>query len=338
MDVWIFAQVKGKALTETSLEILSEARRMANPYKGCVSAVVLGDKIEPLLEELSIHGADRVFYADDEQFSGYCPETYTDLLVELLKAHEPRVLLFSSNDVTADLAPRIAAKLSVGLIANSDRLKLAEDGSLTATRLCYQRKVHTTVVCPDARPQMATVVSGVMKIQKDTRRDKGEPEFIEIAPEILSSINPAQVKVLRFIKADSRKIDISDADLIVCGGKGAGQKEQFAKIAELADLMGAAVAGSRVAVDKGSINRDRQIGQSGKSVSPELLISCGVSGANAHTVGMRDAKTVIAINTDKNAPMIKKADLGVVGDLHEILPKLNERLKKYLDEVRQQAK
>jgi electron transfer flavoprotein alpha subunit len=189
------------------------------------------------------------------------------------------------------------------------------------------------VVCPGACPQMATVESGVTKIQKDTRKDRAPCEFIQVNPETYLAGGVSRIKVLRFIKADPKKIDISDADLIVCGGKGGGNKAQFEKIEKLADLMGAALGGSRVAVDNGCIDRERQIGQSGRSVSPELIISCGVSGAHAHTFGMKDAKTVIAINKDKNAPIIKLADLGVVGDLHEILPRLNERLKKYLDQI-----
>ncbi len=306
---------------------------MANPHKWGVSAVILGDSPGITLDTLAQHGADRVFFVPSERPAAYCPEKVTEILVDLLKAHLPWVLLFPVNDVTNDLAPRIAARMRVGLIPRADRLHLSDDGTLTATRICFQRKIQATVVCPDARPQMATVGSGVMKVQKDTRKDRVPCECIEVNPETCLAGGASRVKVLRFIKADPKKIDISDADLIVCGGKGGGDKAQFEKIKNLADLLGAALAGSRVAVDNGCIGRERQIGQSGKSVSPELMISCGVSGANAHTFGMREAKTVIAINKDKNAPIIKLADLGVVGDLHEILPRLNHRIKKYLDQI-----
>lgn len=335
IEIWIFAQESGRSLSETSLEILSEARRLVNPYNGGVSAVLLGSRghQKTMLDQLVQHGADRIFIAPSEQLDTYHPETYTAIIVGLLKIHMPQAMLFSKNDVTNDMAPRIAARIKVGLIPQANRLFLAEDGTLTATRLCFQRKVQVTVACTNGQCQLVTLEPGIMKIKKDTRPDKGSCETIEINSETYLPDAPSHIKVLCFIKANPKKIDISDADLIVCGGKGGGDKEQFEKIEKLAGLMGAALAGSRVAVDNDCIDRDRQIGQSGKRVSPALMISCGVSGANAHTVGMRETKMVIAINKDKNAPMIKMADLGVVGDLHEILPRLNKKLKSYLDHI-----
>lgn len=318
--IWIFAETEGDRVCEITLEVLSEAARLAATCDWAVGAVLMGQGVTAAAADLSAHGADRVYIADHAALAVYTPEVYTTVLSGLIDRERPSVFLFGCGARVADLAPRVAARLRTGLLTGVDRLQILDDGTLQATRLCYERKVHTTVACSTARPQMATVEPGVMRISKRPR-----PEGTSVHVDIDADLADARqrIRVLRFIKADPQKMDIVDAPLIVAGGRGAGEGDQFGVVEQLADLMGAAVAGSRVAVDNGCIDRRRQIGQSGKTVSPDLIISCGISGANAHTIGMRGAKTIVAINTDKNAPMIKLADLGVVGDLNEILPALN---------------
>ncbi len=324
-DVWIFAEHKEGEFLETSLELICEGKRLADLLKAELCIILCGHHIKTLAESLSQYGAKTGFLADHEVLEQYRPDLYTAVLAGLAKDHDPGIFLLASTVVGQDLAPRIAAKLGICMVPNCDKLQISEEGLLLQTRLTHQNKVHVTVACPEVRPQMATVTPGIAKIKKS-----GVSQGIEIV-----SIDPTdyikpemeKIKITGYIKADPKTIDISDAELIISGGKGVKDEKSFQLIEDLADVLGASIAGSRVAVDNQWVGRDRQIGQSGKTVSPGLMISCGISGASAHTFGMRDTKTLIAINKDKAAPIMKLADLGVVGDLHEILPELIKRLK-----------
>ncbi|MBW2623716.1 MAG: electron transfer flavoprotein subunit alpha/FixB family protein [Deltaproteobacteria bacterium] len=323
--VWIFAEQREGELPDSSLELVCEGRRLADAAKGELGVVLFGHRIEGLAEILPPYGADSVFLLDHELFEHYHPDLFTSTLAGLVKAHDPGILLFSATTIGQDLAPRVAARLRTTLVPGCDRLDISDDGSLLQTRLAFQNKVHATITCPGARPQTATLTPGAAKIRKPAA-----PKETRIIPvEHTDYLKPdsRRVEITGFIKADPRTIDIMDAELIVSGGKGVKDKQSFQLIWDLADALGASVAGSRMAVDNEWIDRERQVGQSGKTVSPDLIISCGISGATAHTFSMRDTKTIIAINEDKAAPIMKMADLAVVGDLHEILPELIKQLK-----------
>lgn len=324
-NVWIFAEQQSGEFLESSLELICEGRRLADLLKDKLSVILFGYKVDALAKTLSRCGVETVFLIDNELFEKYQPDFFTDMLVSLAKAHNPGILLLSSTVVGQDLAPRVAGKLRTNLAPNCDKLGISDDGLLLQTRLTHQNKVHTTVVCPGARPQMATFMPGIAK-KKESDGSK-EMQIIEVDHTEHIEAKSQRIEVTGFIKADPGTIDISDAELIVSGGKGVNDEKSFQLIRDLAGVMGASLAGSRVAVDNKWIGRERQIGQSGKTVSPDLMLSFGISGANAHTFGMRDTKTLIAINKDKAAPIMKLADLGVVGDLHEILPELIKRLK-----------
>jgi electron transfer flavoprotein alpha subunit len=327
--VWVYAEEEDGELPESSLEVISEGRRLADQGKGeKVSVVLLGAHARDLVSIPALYGAHRVLWAEEKRFARYMPEVLTGILAGMIKRHDPAIFLFAATDVGKDLAPRVAARVRTGLFPSCDRLERSSDGLLVHTRLTHGRKVQVTVQCRNARPQMATVEPGVVRKRKVSSPGETEPpEIVEVFPGEYRGDQGERVKVIGFIKADPRTVDIADAERIVAGGKGACEEESFRWVSSLADAIGASIGGSRAAVDLGFIHRDRQIGQSGKTVSPRLLISCGISGAPAHVVGMRESGTIIAINSDRHAPMLMLADLAVVGDLREILPVLTDRLR-----------
>jgi len=333
--IWVYAEEKDGELPEPSLEVIGEARRLADQGTGeRVTVVLLGGRARALAAIPAQYGAHRVLWAEEERFSRYMPEVLTDILAGMIGRHDPAIFLFAATDAGKDLAPRVAARVKACLFPNCDRLERSSDGFLVHTRLTHGRKVHVTAQCRNARPQMATIEPGVARKRKVSSPGETEPpEVVEVLPGDYPGDYPGdqgeRIKVIDSIKADPRTVDIADAERIVAGGKGACEGENFRWISGLADAIGASVGGSRTAVDLGFIHRDRQIGQSGKTVSPRLLISCGISGAPAHVVGMRESGTIIAINSDRHAPMLKLADLAVVGDLREILPALIERLRPF---------
>jgi len=323
--VWVFVEHLAGEFPDSSIELVCEGRRLAERLNGDIGILILGHRIEPLADKLSDYGADRAYIVDHEQLDAYHPERYADTIAGMASQHRPRILLFSATTLTEDLAPRTAARLRACLAPRCDKLEISDDGTLLQTRLTHQRKIHTTVTCSDAAIQMATFEPGAGKIRKASRKE--DIERIYESYEALRKEASEAIHVSGFIKADPKTIPISDAELIVSGGKGVGSASGFGLIHDLAEAINGSVAGSRVAVDSQWIGRERQIGQSGQTVSPELMISCGVSGANAHTFGMRDTRSLIAVNKDKSAPIMKMADLAVVGDLHEVLPELIQQLK-----------
>lgn len=327
--IWVYAEEKGGELPDSSLEVISEGRRLADQRPGGrVSAVLLGGHAKELTAVPVQYGADRVFWAEEERFARYLPEVFTSILAGLIRRYEPSVFLFPATDVGKDLAPRVAGRVKAGLLPNCDKLQWSAEGVLVQTRLSHGRKVHTAALWRNVNLQMATIEPGIAKIQTAPLHGEMTPhEIVPIRPGASTEMGKDRVKILGFLHADPETADITDAEIIVAGGKGACEGENFRWIRKLAEAIGASVAGSRAAVDHGCIPRERQIGQSGKTVSPKLIISCGISGANAHMMGMRDSKAIVAINTDRNAPILKVADLAVVGDLREILPVLTDFLK-----------
>ncbi|RJP21437.1 MAG: electron transfer flavoprotein subunit alpha/FixB family protein [Deltaproteobacteria bacterium] len=328
--IWTYAEERKGELPESSLEAIGAARRLADQRTGGrVTVVLLGERAEMAAALPGRHGADRVFWAEEERVSRHMPEFLTGILSGLIGRYDPFVFLFPATESGRDIAPRVAAKVRAPLFPDCDGLEWSTDGFLSARRLTHGRKVHVTAVCRNARPQMATLVPGAGRSKEASAKPAGaDPEIVRLDLREFSGWNERKgVTFVGHLRADPATVDISDAETIVAGGKGACVEDGFRWIERLAEAIGASVAGSRAAVDLGCIGRERQIGQSGKAVSPRLLISCGISGANAHVVGMRDSRTVVAINTDRNAPMLALADLAVVGDLREVLPALIDRIR-----------
>lgn len=326
--VWVFAECHRGDVVDSSLELICEGRRLAGILQDQLCVVLFGHGLDAPTKALSPYGVKIVYVIDDPLFETYHPELFTGALAGLVRDHDPGILLLSATIVGQDLSARVAARIRTTLAPNCDKLAISDEGLLLQTRLTHQNKVHTTIACSGARPQMATFKPGMGKVKAADASGKIPMEIISVPHTDYVTPESRRIEITGFIKADPRTIGISEAELIVSGGKGVRDAEHFQLIRDLADAIGAAFAGSRMAVDNQWIGRERQIGQSGEMVSPDLMISCGISGANAHTFGMRDTKTLIAINKDKTAPIMKLADLGVVGDLHEIIPELIEQLKR----------
>jgi len=319
--VWVLAEQRGGQLQEVSLELVSEGRRLADKLGEQLGAVVVGSDIAGLAPPLVHLGADMVWLLDSPSLAAYCPELYTDALVQLIEANRPAMVLAGDTSISQDLAPRLAARLKTGLVTECTALSLDEEGLLSQTKPSYGGKASSNVVCPEARPQIATVKPGIMDMGvPDSSRTA---EVVKITPQFSGEL---KTRVVDFIKADPKTVSLGEAELIVAGGGGAGSAENWQLIEELAEALGASLAATRVAVDAGWITSDRQIGQTGKTVSPRLYIACGISGAIQHTMGMKDSKLIIAINKDRNAPIFKLADVKVIGDVVEIVPAITHRL------------
>ena len=319
--VWVLAEQSGGQLQEVSLELVSEGRKLADKLGEPLGAVVAGSDIAELAEPLAQRGADKVWLLDSPRLATYSPELYTDALARLIESNHPSIVLSGDTSIGQDLAPRLAARLKAGLVTECTALSLNEEGLVVQTKPSYAGKASSTVVCPEVRPQMATVKPGVM--------DMGVPapsrtaEVIKIVPEFSGE---PRTRVIDFIKADPKTVSITEAELVVAGGGGAGSVENWHLVEELADALGASLVATRIAVDAGWVTSDRQVGQTGKTVSPRLYIACGISGAIQHTMGMKDSKLIIAINKDRNAPIFKLADVKVIGDLVEIVPAITHQL------------
>jgi len=325
--VWVFAEQRDGELNKVSLQLLGCARGLAEDLGHEVCAVLLGHEMEEAARTLVAHGADRVFVFDHESLAHFRTLSYSHLISNLIKAEKPNIVLYGATHIGRDLAPRIAQRLDVGLTADCTELTInEEDGEkyLHQTRPAFGGNVMATIVCYRTRPQMSTVRPGIMKeLEPDSDRT-GEIVNVEADFTGLEEL----VKVIRVVKAAHHTASIEDAPIIVSGGRGIGGKEKFKVLQDLADVIGAEVAGSRVAVDSGWIDKERQVGQTGKSVRPELYIACGISGSIQHRAGMQNSKIIVAIDRDEDAPIFKVAHYGIVGDLHEIVPMLTESFRK----------
>jgi len=321
-EIWVVAEQRGGQLQEVSLELVSEGRKLADRLGQRLGAVVVGSDIAELAQPLVHLGADKVWLLDNHLLADYCPEFYSDALVPLIEANCPSMVLSGDTSIGRDLAPRLAARLKAGLVTECTALSLDQEGLLLHTKPSYEGKASSTVVCLKASLQMATIKPGVMDIGvPDPSRTA---EVVKLTPECNGKL---KTKVVGFIKADPKTVSLGEAESIVAGGGGVGSADKWPLIEELANELGASVAASRVAVDAEWVTSDRQVGQTGKTVSPRLYVACGISGAMQHTMGMKDSKLIVAINTDRNALIFKVADVGIVGDLKEIVPAIIQHLR-----------
>ncbi len=321
--VWVFAEQREGELQKVSLELLGEGRKIADKLGVKLTALLLGSNVEALSETLAKHGADEVLVADDEKLAQYTTDAYTKVICDLANERKPGILFIGATFIGRDLGPRVAARLETGLTADCTSLDVeVEEGALLATRPAFGGNLMATIACPEHRPQMATVRPGVFaKVEADPSKCKVEKVEVKLTDA------DVRTKVLETIKSKKNVVDISEAKVIVAGGRGVGSKENFALLQELADVLGGAVAGSRAAVEKGWLDGAYQVGQTGKTVKPSIYIACGISGAIQHVAGMQDSDMIIAINKDETAPIMKVADYGIVGDVNKVLPELIAQAK-----------
>ncbi|MFT4891801.1 MAG: electron transfer flavoprotein alpha subunit [Halobacteriales archaeon] len=318
-DVWVFVEVHGDEVASVSWELLSEGRRLADEKDEDLVALVIGEDVGDVAEAAIAYGADRALVADDPVFEPYRADPYGEQFRHLVEEYKPDVALIGGTHTGRDFAGRVAVPTHAGLTADCTELDVDDDGLLLARRPTFGGDAMATIKCETHRPQMATVRPGVFDADEPDYDREGEIEGIEVVVEEADTLS----RVLERSVGDVA--DITDADVVVAGG--AGVEGDFGPIEDLADALDAEVAASRAAVDEGWIEAARQVGQTGKTVRPDLYVAAGISGAVQHLEGMNDSETVVAINADPNAPIFEHADYGIVGDLFEVCPALAEMIR-----------
>ncbi|MEG1583686.1 MAG: electron transfer flavoprotein subunit alpha/FixB family protein [Anaerovorax sp.] len=333
-DIYVVAEQRDGVVAKVAYELLGEATKLAADLDQKVYAVLLGDKIKDKSQKLIEAGADGVVYVEDPMLAEYVTEPYTKALAQVVKECDPEIVLFGATSIGRDLAPRLAQRIHTGLTADCTKLDIdvwkADDADpgqklLFMTRPAFGGNIMATILCKNYRPQMATVRPGVMKRIDKVVGKKGEVKEIKVA------FTPADMNVVirEVVKEEHKKVDITEAKYLISGGRGIGSPEAFGMLQELADVLGGEISSSRANVDAGWIERDRQVGQTGKTVRPDLYMACGISGAIQHVAGMESSEYIVAINKNDTAAIFDVADLGIVGDVKVIIPKLTEALKKY---------
>jgi len=322
--VWIFAEQREGALQKVSLQILGKGRELADELGVELTAVLPGEGIKGLAGELFAHGADRVLAVEHAFLKNYTTDAYTKVVCELVNERKPEIFITGATNIGRDLGPRVAARLETGLTADCTGLALCPDtANLLMTRPAFGGNLMATIICQEHRPQMSTVRPGVFEIPQGCRTGKG------ILEEIIPDLMPEDIRtdIVEIAKAAKQVVDIGEAKILVSGGRGVGCKENFSLLYDLADELNGVVSGSRAAVDAGWIDKAYQVGQTGKTVRPQVYIACGISGAIQHLAGMQESDYIIAINKQIDAPIMQVANSAVVGDMHKVIPELIAKIK-----------
>ncbi len=323
--LWVVGEINDGRMAMVTAELIGEGRRLAEKRDTDVSCVLIGHEIGHLADRAAGYGADRVFLVDHPALKRYRTQPFTDVLTGLINRNKPEIVLIGATTMGRDLASRVAARIKAGLTADCTELSINDEtGLLEQTRPAFGGNVMATILCEFTRPQMATVRPKVMKpLEFD---DSREAEVIEVPVEI--NEKSIATKILEVVKDESGSdVNLTEADIIVSGGRGLGDPKHFALIEELADTIGGAVGASRATVDAGWIPATHQVGQTGKTVHPKLYIACGISGAVQHLAGMSSSDVIVAINKDPDAPIFNVAHYGIVGDLFEVVPAMIEAIK-----------
>ena len=323
-DVYVFVEQREGKIQNVALELLSKARELADKLHENVNAVLLGYNIADRANDLFAYGADKVIYVEDRELEEYITEPYAQAITRVIETKKPSIFLIGATPIGRDLGPRLSARITTGLTADCTGLDISDEGDLMMTRPAFGGNLMATILCKEHRPQMSTVRPGVMRMQPKDESRKGEIERMTVA----FDKSKFKVRVLENVKKEKELVDITEARILVSGGRGVGCKEGFESLQKLADTLNAEVSSSRAMVDAGVMPHDRQVGQTGKTVRPDLYFAMGISGAIQHLAGMEESDYIVAINKDKFAPIFNTADLGIVGDLKKIIPLLTERLEK----------
>lgn len=322
--VWVYAEQWQGEVNDVALEILTEAKKLAGDLGEELSAVLIGHGMEDNSSELVKYGAQKVYLLMDQSLAVPDEETYAFLMADLVYKYKPAIVLYGATAFGRSLAPRIAAKLDTGLTADCTLLAIDKERKLLQqTRPAFGGNVMATILCPEHRPQMATVRPKVFKKEALDSQDKGEfiSEKVDLAGFDVKS------RILEVIGFQDKESRVEDAEIVIAGGAGFTCPEDFALVKELADLLGGCVGASRAAVDLGYAGHSRQVGQTGKVIAPKVYIACGIAGAIQHIVGMENSDFIIAINNDPDAAIFQLADIGIVGDVKAVLPKLIAQIK-----------
>ena len=331
-EVWVFAEQQDGKLSEVPLELLGRGRELADKLSVKLAAVLGGDKVADLSDELTAYGADKVYVVEDELLAGYQTTSYSKMLCKLITAHKPQIVLYGATSIGRDLAPRVASEMRAGLTADCTDLQIGDyeikrlnevhKDLLMQIRPAFGGNIIATIVNYDRWPQMATVREGVMAMPE--RNGKRASEIVRETVKL--SVDDLAVKLLDRHR-EVKKVDLKAARVIVAGGAGVGSKDNFRHVWDLANVLGGAPGASRAAVDLGFIDHDHQVGQTGTTVRPALYVAVGISGAIQHVAGMRESAKIVAINNDPEAPILQVAHYGIVGDLNDVVPKLVKAIR-----------
>jgi electron transfer flavoprotein alpha subunit len=331
-EVWIFAEQEAGRLSDVPLELLSKGRELADTLSVPLATVLLGKGVESLGDTLIAHGADKVYLVQDNLLEHYQTTSYTKVVCELIQQYKPQVCLYGATAIGRDLAPTVASKMKCGLTADCTDLQIGDHldavskedhkNLLFQIRPAFGGNIIATIVNPHRWPQMATVREGVMAMTEPQSGRKGEVVHCKV---MLSKAD-CPLTILESHR-EEKKVNLKAARIIVAGGAGIGSKENFKLLWDLAHCLGAAVGGSRAAVDLGYVDHDHQVGQTGTTVRPALYIAVGISGAIQHLAGMQESAKILAINTDKDADIFGAAHYGIVGDFTQVLPKMIKAIR-----------
>ncbi len=322
MEVLIYAETRGNDIHPVSYELLNKGREIADKLNVRLSSVILGYGIRDKCKELIYYGADRVYVYDHPSLKDFDVVLYKHNIIKLIKEVKPNIVLFGATQVGRSLAPRVAAALKTGLTADCIDLQVDDNGDLIQIRPAFTGNI-IAFIKTRTKPVMSTVRYRVFnRGKRDTSRSG---EIIEMEPEVFDT----GIRVLGKVK--DKGISLSDAEVIVSGGRGLKKPEDLKLIKQLAEVLGGVVGASRPLVDEGWISREHQVGFSGNIVKPKLYVACGISGSPQHLAGMRDSKIIVAINVDPSAPIFRYCDYGIVGDLYEVIPKLIKEVRRRLN-------
>lgn len=326
--VWVIAEHYKNKILNVAFQLIGKGRELADTLGVNLTFVILGANFDEKLEEINQYGMDEIIYVKSPILKDYYSDLYVKVITELVLENKPEIILIGATPTGRDFAPRAAKRLNAGLTADCTGLEInLETRNLLQTRPTFGGNIMATIRTPSSRPQMATVRPGTFKmpekVQKEVNIRKIEYEFKE---------KDSVSKIVKIVSKTKNAVNLEDAKIIVSGGRGVGSKENFQLIENLAKVLDAEVGGTRITVELNWVDPDRQIGQTGKIVSPKLYIACGISGAIQHLVGMQNSGIIVAINKDQNAPIFNWAHYGIVGDLHEIIPVLIEEFKKLKSE------
>jgi electron transfer flavoprotein alpha subunit len=320
--VWVLAEQTDGQLTSVSLQLMGHARKLADQLGTSAEAILLGDRLGSMAQQLIGAGADLVYLGEAPELGFYQPEAYIDLIAGLARERDPDILLVGSTFMGRELAPLIAARLETGLTAHCIDLVLDESGILEQQVPAYGGLI--SIVCPERRPQMATVAKGVFPNPQLDESRVGEIVRLDLPKD-----SSRQVETLEIVREEPKGVPLETAQVVVAGGAGVGDAAGWQSIVELAEVLNAGLGSTRPIVDEGWTELETMIGQSGKMVSPTLYIGVGLSGEQQHMVGITDAQVMIAINNDENAPVFEQVDIGIVDDCREFIPALIDRIREY---------
>ncbi len=325
-ELWVFAEQREGRIAGVVHELLSEGQVLCEKSGYTLCAVLPAENGDGLCQELYNFGAQKVYTINDPKLKDYQNDYYARAVAQLINEKKPEIVLYGATTIGRSLAPTVAVMVDAGLTADCTQLDFdTETGNLLQTRPAFGGNIMATIICPDNRPQMATVRSNVFKKTRLSDHEAGE----QVSYEVDLSDVPERMRRLESVHEDDNTIDLNAAQFIVSGGRGVGKPENFKIIYDLASELGAAVGASRATVDAGWISHHHQVGQTGKTVCPVVYVACGISGAIQHLAGMQSSDVIVAINKDPDAPIFDVADFGLIGDLHEVVPEFQKQIAAY---------